>query len=178
MSHNISRNQQQNAALMWIKFAKAEKLKSGVKTALTKLKKQLALEVVESLARCAPRSGQWQNCCRTSGKRCRSVHAWMRASARYQHGLFSMPSRGPPMWGLGCCRISGFFHSQNKNKCHCAPVRRGHGTPERSRSKGHDRRGREPHRSCRGSVGDSQGAPFGTSTLAMQIRRENITLSP
>jgi hypothetical protein len=40
------------------------------------------------------------------------------------------------------------------------------------------RRGREPHRSCRGSVGDSQGAPFGTSTLAMQIRRENITLSP
>ena len=31
---------------MWIKFAKAEKLKSGVKTALTKLKKQLALEVV------------------------------------------------------------------------------------------------------------------------------------
>ena len=85
---------------------------------------------------------------------------------------------GHPMWGLGCCRISGFFHSQNKNKCHCAPVRRGHRTPGRSRSKGHDRRGREPHRSCRGSVGDSQGAPFGTSTLAMQIRRENITLSP
>jgi hypothetical protein len=46
MSHNKSRNQEQNAALMWIKFAKTEKLKSGVKTALTKLKKQLPLEVV------------------------------------------------------------------------------------------------------------------------------------
>jgi hypothetical protein len=46
MSRNISRNQQQNAALMWIKFANTEKLKSGVKTALTKLKKQLPLEVV------------------------------------------------------------------------------------------------------------------------------------
>ena len=44
MSHNISRNQQQNAALMWIKFANTEKLKSGVKTALTKLKSNCHLK--------------------------------------------------------------------------------------------------------------------------------------
>ena len=108
MSHNISRNQQQNAALMWIKFAKTEKLKSGVKTALTKLKSNCHLKSsgasasqarsrgsihrrsnrywLKRLARCAPRSGQWHDCCRTV-REAVSVCARLDAgSARCLHG--------------------------------------------------------------------------------------------
>jgi hypothetical protein len=42
MSHNISRNQQQNAALMWIKFAKTEKAQKRREDGIDQTQKAIA----------------------------------------------------------------------------------------------------------------------------------------